>query len=56
HYNSQWKVKFGKYMKYYVFGSWQFLTLIATIMLLLLVTLQGFCSVYTCRKFDTDFV
>ncbi|KAL9459651.1 hypothetical protein AB3S75_002953 [Citrus x aurantiifolia] len=56
HYNSQWKVKFGKCMKYYVFGSWQFLTLIATIMLLLLMTLQGFCSVYTCRKFDTDFV
>ncbi|ESR40751.1 hypothetical protein KPL70_020956 [Citrus sinensis] len=51
HYNSQWKVKFRKSMKHYVFGSWQFLTLLATIMLLLLMTLQAFCSVYNCRKF-----
>ncbi|KAK9229560.1 hypothetical protein WN944_022523 [Citrus x changshan-huyou] len=51
HYNSQWKVKFWKSMKHYVFGSWQFLTLLATIMLLLLMTLQAFCSVYNCRKF-----
>ncbi|KAH9715514.1 hypothetical protein KPL71_021080 [Citrus sinensis] len=50
HYNSQWKVKFWKSMKHYVFGSWQFLTLLATIMLLLLMTLQAFCSVYNCRK------
>ncbi|KAJ4718548.1 Plant protein of unknown function (DUF247) [Melia azedarach] len=52
YYNSRWKVKFWKNMKHYVFGSWQFLTLLATIMLLLLMTLQAFCSVYNCRKFN----
>ncbi|KAJ4718559.1 Plant protein of unknown function (DUF247) [Melia azedarach] len=52
YYNSRWKVKFWKHMKHYVFGSWQFLTLLATIMLLLMTTLQAFCSVYNCRKFN----
>ncbi|KAJ0075331.1 hypothetical protein Patl1_34645 [Pistacia atlantica] len=52
YYNSRWKVKLGKYMRLYVFGSWQFLTLLATILLLLLVMLQAFCSVYNCRKFN----
>ncbi|KDO43084.1 hypothetical protein CISIN_1g044514mg [Citrus sinensis] len=51
YYNSQWKVKFRKNMKVYVFGSWKCLTLLATIMLLLLMTLQAFCSVYSCRNF-----
>ncbi|GAY66942.1 hypothetical protein CUMW_252810 [Citrus unshiu] len=52
YYYNRWKVKFGKYMKVYVFGSWKFLTLLATIVLLLLTTLQAFCSVYNCRKFN----
>ncbi|ESR40749.1 hypothetical protein CICLE_v10027364mg [Citrus x clementina] len=52
YYYNRWKVKFGKYMKFYVFGSWKFLTLLATIVLLLLTTLQAFCSVYNCRKFN----
>ncbi|KAK9232430.1 hypothetical protein WN943_022676 [Citrus x changshan-huyou] len=51
YYNSQWKVKFRKNMKVYVFSSWKCLTLLATIMLLLLMTLQAFCSVYGCRNF-----
>lgn len=50
YYNGRWKVKVGKFMKVYVFGSWQFLTLLAAIMLLLLMTLQAFCSVYSCTR------
>ncbi|KAK9232418.1 hypothetical protein WN943_022664 [Citrus x changshan-huyou] len=49
YYYNRWKVKFGKYMKLYVFGSWKFLTLLAAIVLLLLTTLQAFCSDYNCR-------
>jgi hypothetical protein len=33
-----------------VFGSWQFLALLAAILLLLLMTLQAFCSVYSCSR------
>lgn len=52
YYNGRWKVKLGKYMKIYVFSSWQFLTLLATVLLLFLMTLQAVCSVYNCsRKF-----
>ncbi|XP_004236453.2 putative UPF0481 protein At3g02645 [Solanum lycopersicum] len=49
-YNGRWRVKIGKYMKYYVFESWQFLTFLAAIMLLMLMTLQAFCSVYSCAR------
>ncbi|KAI4355789.1 hypothetical protein L6164_004529 [Bauhinia variegata] len=50
YYNGRMKVKAWKFMKSYVFGSWQFLTFLAAIMLLLLMTLQAFCSVYTCSR------
>ncbi|KAK3005640.1 hypothetical protein RJ639_017531 [Escallonia herrerae] len=50
HYNSRWKVKLRNFVKVYVFGSWQFLTLLAAIALLVLMTLQAFCSVYTCSR------
>ncbi|KAF8389164.1 hypothetical protein HHK36_025857 [Tetracentron sinense] len=50
YYNGKWKVKAGRFMKIYVFGSWQFLTFLATILLLLLMTLQAFCSVYSCAR------
>ncbi|KAK0601566.1 hypothetical protein LWI29_025366 [Acer saccharum] len=50
YYNGRWNVKLGKYMKIYVFGSWQFLTLLATLLLLLLMTLQSVCSVYNCSR------
>nr|XP_016488499.1 PREDICTED: putative UPF0481 protein At3g02645 [Nicotiana tabacum] len=49
-YNRRWKVKIGKIMKHYVFGSWQFLTFMACIMFLFLTTLQAFCSVYKCAR------
>ncbi|KAK1581261.1 hypothetical protein Q3G72_004342 [Acer saccharum] len=50
YYNGRWNVKLGKYMKIYVFSSWQFLTLLATLLLLLLMTLQSVCSVYNCSR------
>ncbi|GAV70919.1 DUF247 domain-containing protein [Cephalotus follicularis] len=46
YYNSQWRVKLGRYVKLYVISSWQFLTLMVAVMLFLLMTLQAFCSVY----------
>ncbi|MCD9558661.1 hypothetical protein HAX54_016189 [Datura stramonium] len=49
-YNGRWKVKIGKCMKHYVFESWKFLTFLAAIMLLMLMTLQAFCSVYSCAR------
>ncbi|XP_020090328.1 putative UPF0481 protein At3g02645 [Ananas comosus] len=51
YYNSRWRVKTKMFTKKYVFGSWQFLTLLAAIPMLLLTTLQAFCSVYTCSRF-----
>ncbi|CAN4098423.1 unnamed protein product [Withania somnifera] len=49
-YNGRWNIKIRKTMKHYVFGSWQFLTFMACIMLLMLTTLQAFCSVYKCAR------
>ncbi|XP_010904995.1 putative UPF0481 protein At3g02645 [Elaeis guineensis] len=56
-YNSRWSVKSRKFMKTYVFGSWQILTLLAAILLLFLTCVQAFCSVYSCGtrwSFVTD--
>ncbi|XP_039119122.1 putative UPF0481 protein At3g02645 [Dioscorea cayenensis subsp. rotundata] len=50
YYSSRWRVKTTKFMKKYVFGSWQFLTFLAAILLLLLTSLQAFCSVYSCAR------
>lgn len=50
YYNGRWKIKIVKYIKLYVFGSWKFLTLLAAVMLLFLMTLQAFCSVYSCTR------
>jgi hypothetical protein len=46
----KWRVKVGKFLKIYVFGSWPFLTFLGAIFLLLLMTLQSFCSVYSCSR------
>lgn len=51
YHNGRMKVKLWKFMKNYVFSSWQFLTFLAAICLLLLMALQAFCSVYTCSRF-----
>ncbi|VFQ87296.1 unnamed protein product [Cuscuta campestris] len=54
-YNGRWKVKVGKFMKSYIYGSWKILTLLATILLLVLSGLEAFCSVYSCpRLFHID--
>ncbi|XP_042508155.1 putative UPF0481 protein At3g02645 [Macadamia integrifolia] len=50
YYMGTWKVKIGNHLKRYVFDSWQILTLLATILLLLMTTLQAFCSVYSCGR------
>jgi hypothetical protein len=50
YYNSRWRVKTKRFMRKYVFSSWQLLTFLAAIMMLLLTTLQAFCSVYTCSR------
>ncbi|KAF8041759.1 hypothetical protein BT93_A0380 [Corymbia citriodora subsp. variegata] len=50
YYNGRWKVKLRKFMKQYVFGSWQFLAVLAGIVIMLLVTLHAFCSVYKCSR------
>ncbi|KAJ6751521.1 hypothetical protein OIU85_001999 [Salix viminalis] len=44
------KVKVGKFMKQNVFSSWKLLTLLAAILLLLITSLQAFCSVYDCVR------
>ncbi|KAJ4951542.1 hypothetical protein NE237_028374 [Protea cynaroides] len=55
YYNGRWNVKTKKFLKVYVFSSWRFLTFLAAILLLLLMSLQAFCSVYSCgRSFDVD--
>ncbi|GMP40901.1 hypothetical protein CsSME_00011183 [Camellia sinensis var. sinensis] len=48
-YNSR-KVQAYKWIKKYVYGSWKFLTLLATIFLILLSAVQSFCSVYSCPR------
>ncbi|KAL2234581.1 putative UPF0481 protein At3g02645 [Sesamum indicum] len=50
YHNGMWKVKCGKYMKNYVFGSWRILTFLAAILMLLFMALQAFCSVYNCAR------
>ncbi|KAI3727167.1 hypothetical protein L1987_66977 [Smallanthus sonchifolius] len=49
-YGKTWRVKLSKFMKTYVFASWQILTLLAALCLLFLTTVQAFCSVYSCAR------
>lgn len=56
-YNTRWSVKSRQFLKTYVFGSWQILTLLAAALLLFLTCVQAFCSVYSCGNrwtFVTD--
>lgn len=46
HYNGRMSIKFWKFMKLYVFASWKFMTFLAAIFLLFLMSLQVFCSFY----------
>ncbi|KAJ4718546.1 Plant protein of unknown function (DUF247), partial [Melia azedarach] len=54
YYSNRWKIKLRNYMKHYVFGSWQILTLLATILFLGLTIWQAFCSSYNCHKFNLE--
>ncbi|KAM7489561.1 hypothetical protein LguiB_027045 [Lonicera macranthoides] len=46
YYNGRWHVKIKKFMKYYVYGSWQFLTLLAAVFRSL--GIDNFASVLLC--------
>ncbi|CAJ1835970.1 unnamed protein product [Sphenostylis stenocarpa] len=50
HYNGRACIKVLKFMKLYVFASWQFLTFLAAVFLLFLMSLQVFCSFYKCNR------
>ncbi|XP_017978246.1 PREDICTED: putative UPF0481 protein At3g02645 [Theobroma cacao] len=50
YHNCRWNIKARNFFKHYVYGSWQFLTLLAAIMLLILMTFQAFCTVYSCFR------
>ncbi|KAK4413968.1 hypothetical protein Salat_2809600 [Sesamum alatum] len=50
YHSGMWKVKCGNCMKKYVFGSWRLLTFLAALLMLLLMALQAFCSVYNCAR------
>lgn len=50
HYNGKINIKVWKFMKIYVFASWQSLTFLAAIFLLFLMSLQVFCSFYKCNR------
>ncbi|KAJ7970106.1 Plant protein of unknown function (DUF247) [Quillaja saponaria] len=55
YYNGTQKVKRYRLLKKYVYSSWKICTLFATLLLLALISLQSFCSVYDCpRIFKTD--
>ncbi|GFY99671.1 transmembrane protein, putative [Actinidia rufa] len=49
-YNTK-KVRTYNRMKKYVYSSWKILTLIAVVMLIVLMSLESFCSVYDCSRF-----
>lgn len=49
-YNRKWKVKLGRFYKNYVIDSWRFLVVLSAVSLLLLMSLQVFCSVYGCVR------
>ncbi|KDP44461.1 hypothetical protein JCGZ_16294 [Jatropha curcas] len=48
YYRNNWKIKLKKLMKRYVYSSLKILTVVATILLLLPMALQTFCSIYSC--------
>eukprot|EP01018_Ginkgo_biloba_P030079 Gb_36957 [translate_table: standard] len=54
YYNRRWNVAMAGYVKRYIFDSWQFLSLLAAIVLLSLTCLQSFCSVYDCKKWISE--
>ncbi|KAK3420422.1 hypothetical protein EUGRSUZ_G01227 [Eucalyptus grandis] len=50
YYNNTRKVKGYNLMRKYVYSSWKFLTMVTTVVLILLMVLQTFCSVWSCPQ------
>ncbi|KAF7149267.1 hypothetical protein RHSIM_Rhsim03G0255200 [Rhododendron simsii] len=50
YYNNTAAVKCNRRFKNFVYGSWRILTILAVVVLLLLMGVQSFCSVYSCPK------
>ncbi|KAJ6394739.1 hypothetical protein OIU77_023857 [Salix suchowensis] len=50
YYENLWMVKMRKFMKRSVLSSWQYLTLLAAILLLLLMAIESFCTVFQCYR------
>ena len=50
YYNGKFIVKFKKFVTRYVFESRKFLTFFAAILMLLLMSVQALCSVYSCPR------
>ncbi|KAG6413284.1 hypothetical protein SASPL_125992 [Salvia splendens] len=50
YYDGRWKVRIGKFVSRYVFGSWQSITFMAASMLLFFVSLQSFCTLFGCGR------
>ncbi|KAK1420191.1 hypothetical protein QVD17_21582 [Tagetes erecta] len=50
-YGRTWRVKLSRCLKTYVFASWKILTLLAALFMLLVTTIQAFCTVYSCARY-----
>ncbi|KAE9464357.1 hypothetical protein C3L33_03756, partial [Rhododendron williamsianum] len=50
YYNNTKAVKFNRRFKNFVYDSWRILTILAVVLLMLLMGVQSFCSVYSCPK------
>ncbi|KAL8056264.1 hypothetical protein ABFS82_04G108000 [Erythranthe guttata] len=50
YYEGRWRVRIGKLLKRHVFGSWQSMTFLAAILLLSFMSLQTFCSLFSCAR------
>ncbi|KAK3420420.1 hypothetical protein EUGRSUZ_G01224 [Eucalyptus grandis] len=50
YYNSTRKVKAYNLMRKYVYSSWKFLTVVATVVLILLMVLETSCSILSCPR------
>lgn len=50
YYNRKWNVVVVEFVNNHIFGSWQFLSLVAAAILIILTCLQAFCSVYDCKS------